>query len=414
MTSQSQSLVSGVRTMVMGNVSGKENPEAGETTGWGCENWIAGRTPTAARIFALKSILAAQTSPCRVGILIVADEQSSQEQVSRTLHSVQSQCFSASCIWLASSGDQHPDGDTAAIGLEILDPKVSWQEAFNRRLSQAIDLDWVWILHAGDELFAHALLQMQVSILQNTQAMAWYVDEAFQREGQTLNVLLKPDFSVDLFRSYPYTGRSCVLSVTAWRTLGGLQEGLGEVATLDWLWRLVEHAGPPAIGHVQEVLLHSPQSLLDWCSQDLISQKVKLLTELHLERMGINGTVEPTATQGVWRVDYALAQRPMVSVILPLGNSLPLIKHCLEGLVKHTAYDNLEIILAKSASSDPKLSLFLTDLVQGATDLIKVVECSPNAGLAGFSNVAVQQAKGEVLLFLSDESPLPRRHERIG
>src|SRR5690606_16149765 len=121
--------------------------------------------------------------------------------------------------------------------------------------------------------------------LRRPDPLVWYADEAVLQEDAAVNPMLKPDFNIDLLRSYPYVGRNLVLSTAAIQAVGGLDPRLADLAPIDLVWRMVEQAGPPVVGHVPEVLLYGAQGLVDWVCDAKTLAWSPAVTQAHFVRM---------------------------------------------------------------------------------------------------------------------------------
>ncbi|MEB0038836.1 hypothetical protein QN403_28320, partial [Pseudomonas sp. RTS2] len=76
-----------------------------------------------------------------------------------------------------------------------------------------------------------------------------YSDEGGLFQGESTEPAFKPDFNLDLLRSYPYVGRALAFERKRFLALGGLDSLYGELAPHDVLWRMVEEEGANVVGH---------------------------------------------------------------------------------------------------------------------------------------------------------------------
>jgi len=94
---------------------------------------------------------------------------------------------------------------------------------------------------------------------------------------------------------------------------------------------------------------------------------------------------------------------PLVSVLVITYGALPLTRRCLDSLLKEETWPRLEILVVDNASpdgtqeyllslSDPRVRLFLQE---------------SNLGFPKANNVALQEARGEVILFLNNDTVVP-------
>ncbi len=93
-----------------------------------------------------------------------------------------------------------------------------------------------------------------------------------------------------------------------------------------------------------------------------------------------------------------MEQPPLVSIIIPHYNGKAILYACLQGLEK-TSYKNTEVVLVDNASSDDSLASLDRDF-----PLVKVLRLEGNRGYAGGCNAGLAAARGELILFLNNDT----------
>ncbi|MEQ9219053.1 MAG: glycosyltransferase family 2 protein [Cyclobacteriaceae bacterium] len=83
--------------------------------------------------------------------------------------------------------------------------------------------------------------------------------------------------------------------------------------------------------------------------------------------------------------------KPYISVVIPVKNGEKTIKKCLDGLLKQTLFDKLEIIIVDSGSNDSTLEILSIYPIR----LIQIDPGSFNHG--GTRNLGVKEAKGDLV-----------------
>ena len=78
---------------------------------------------------------------------------------------------------------------------------------------------WFYLLRAGDTLRESALLVLAERIAGTPGMLCAYSDEGALVDGESVEPVFKPDFNLDLMRSYPYVGRT--LAFERQRFIGG-------------------------------------------------------------------------------------------------------------------------------------------------------------------------------------------------
>jgi len=257
------------------------------------------------------------------------------------------------------------------------------------------------LLSAGDRLVEPALLSLAERIVMSPGARCVYSDEGALREGESAEPVFKPDFNLDLLRSYPYVGRNLAFQRQRVLELGGFNPLYGELAAHDLLWRLVENDGPQAVEHIAEILLESSLSLSLWLSLPEVLAQNPMVLAAHLQRMGIAHEVRRGSMPLLNRVDYLHAERPRVSIIISSKDQLAVLQRCVESLLEKTAYSEYELLIVDNASDGVDARAWLASMAQLGSDRLRVLDYPLEPNVAAIRNFAAQQARGEYLLMLS-------------
>ncbi len=367
---------------------------------WSVPDWIADRTPSSARVLAIQTMLQANPDVGTLGVVVIVPDVQDLQPLANTLESLGIQHRPVDGVWLI--GDDIPQA-AAGNGIEIVPGAGGWPKRLSERITEGNAPDFLWIMYSGDRLVPHATLTMGEYRLRNPDPLIWYADEAVLVDGEPANPMLKPDFNVDLLRSYPYVGRNLILSTAAIQAAGGLDGQLADLAPVDLLWRMVEQVGPPVVGHIPEVLQYGGVSLLDWVESAQAMVWAPMVTQAHLGRMGSQAAVEVTAYSGICRVAYPLQAQPLVSIIIPTRDQLPVLRACVEGLMAHTTYPHYELLIVDNDSRDADALQFLAQLEAMDIAQVKVLRWPQAFDFSAINNFAVQQARGDVFLFLNND-----------
>lgn len=364
---------------------------------WGVPEWLEARAPSPSRVLAIQTMLQANPDVGTLGIAIIVPDGADARALADTVDSIRGQHRRVDGIWVVGKADIADDG------IELLGEGVPWPRRLSDRIERGGAPDFLCVLHAGDRLLPHATLVMGEYRLRQPDPLAWYFDEATLKDGTPANPMLKPDFNLDLLRSYPYLGRPLVVSTAAVQAVGGLDADFGGLALVDLVWRLVERAGPPVIGHIPEVLMHGVQPLFRWVEEDDTDRLSRQAVQAHLTRMGVQAEVSPAGQKGLQQIRYGHDAQPLVSIIIPTRDQLPILRSCVDSLMAHTAYARYELLVVDNGSIEPDACAFLDGLEAMRLDQVRVLRWPQPFNYSRLNNYAAQQAKGEVLLFLNND-----------
>ena len=343
--------------------------------------------------------------------IFLALDRFDPEKLDRTVVALQAQFHEAWELHLVAGAELKPQfAELAAgperdrrirllVGQEGDDPATGLNDALTQTHA-----DWVLRLDAGDILRPHALATIGLAIAESTVDLVYSDEDQIDRNGRRHTPRFKPDWSPDLLRSWNYLGR-----VTAWNTetlrrLGGWREGFGAARDHDLNLRATERLAADRIRHVAKVLVHVEDGGADPArpSDPAAAEASARAVSEHLRRIGRPGQVEPIAGRSILRIRYAIpAPPPLVSIIVPTRDRLPLLRGCLNSILEKTAYASFEVIVVNNASRQPETLRYLATV---AVD--RRVRVLPYPGPFNFSainNFAVAQACGSVIALVNND-----------
>lgn len=119
------------------------------------------------------------------------------------------------------------------------------------------------------------------------------------------------------------------------------------------------------------------------------------------------------ARENDWQKRYEGFQKvcsdcvPMISIIVLTYNGLEMNKKCIQSILDRTAYANYEIIVVDNKSTDGTIE-YLHELEELNIPNMKIVYNQENLGFAGGNNVGIQEANGEFVLLLNNDTVVTR------
>lgn len=277
-------------------------------------------------------------------------------------------------------------------------------EASNSALSIATG-EWYALMDHDDLLPPHALYCMAHAIVHNPDVRLLYSDEdKINQAGQREGAYFKSDFNLELFRSHNMISHFGVYHRSLIDQVGGFRSEFNGSQDYDLALRCIEVLRPEQIHHIPRVLYHwrmvegstalsneeKPYAML--AGESAINE--------HYRRLGINATAE-LINYG-YRTRYHLEDIPLVSIVIPTRNAKDLVKQCIDSLVVKTTYENYEIVLVDNGSDDPKAISYFDAL--SANSRIKIIRDDRNFNYSALNNNAVKHCRGDVLLFLNNDT----------
>ncbi|MHA6138058.1 glycosyltransferase [Pseudomonas mohnii] len=358
------------------------------------QQWLSCRKLSDAQRRLLPQTIAAWPARPRI-ILVVLDPESNDSDVRSTLASLSAQLYAPSTVVVFSNTFVERNGHLITGTLQ-----KNWPSQVNE-LPVQLAGDWIYLLRAGDVLNESALLVLAERITAIPNLACVYSDEGELKEGRSFEPVFKPDFNLDLLRSYPYVGRSLAFSCQALLEHGGFNADFGELAPHDLLWRIVETAGLAAIEHIAEVQVESRFTFAQWVSSSEVTEQNSRVLFAHLQRLGVAHKLNKEGQPWLNRVDYLLDLQPMVSIIVSSGDDLEALQVCVERLIEHTAYARYEILIVSGQKSTIEMNSWLDAMSHLAPSMLRVLHSPGPDTYAGRVNFAAGQAQGDFILLLS-------------
>ncbi|CAH0294563.1 glycosyl transferase family 2 [Pseudomonas koreensis] len=359
--------------------------------------WLECRTLSDVQRRLLPDTLAEWPSTPRF-VPIVIDEQGSPAALERTLESLAAQIYAPELTLVLSSDCAEPVLHERVFHLPL---QEDYLQQINQLLPQLEGADWFYLLRAGDRLVAPALLMMAERIAFNSDLDCVYSDEGSLRAGESMEPAFKPDFNLDLMRTFPYVGRALAFRRAAFLAMGGFDSTFTELAPHDMLWRMVEDQGTQVVGHLAEIAIESSFDLSQWLSLPAVKQTNPRLLSAHLDRLGIAHDLRRGSVELLNRVDYRHARRPLVSIIISTRDQVAALQRCVESLLEKTVYSEYELLLVDNASETAEARAWLDGMAQLGSERVRVLSYPRLGNLAALRNFAVGQAKGEYVLLLN-------------
>ena len=271
---------------------------------------------------------------------------------------------------------------------------------------------YVAVLDPGDLLAGDALDELAHALAHAPGAAILYSDEdEMSATGRRTSPQFKPSWSPELLHSYNYFGRLTLLRRSLVLNAGGFTPGTQAAAEWDLNLRATRAArqGQQEVVRIPRVLCHraaggdrdrpAPSSAAAAWHRSAL--------HAYWAACGVQRPRVETQADGTQRSDWELREPPLVSVIVPNRNSLQLIRRCIDGLLHHTNYAPIEIIVVDNRSDDPETLAFYDEL-RSRTNLHIVPFDRPFNYSAAVNRGAVH-ARGALLLFLNNDIEVTRR-----
>jgi GT2 family glycosyltransferase len=264
--------------------------------------------------------------------------------------------------------------------------------------------DYLALLDHDDELAPFALYEIVAAINDQPDADLLYSDEdKIDLHGDRVEPNFKPDWSPETLRSRNYVCHLTVLKRALFDSIGGFRPGFDGSQDYDLVLRASEQAR--RIVHVPHVLyhwrMHAQSTAANKGSKNYAFEAGRRAVADHLARLGVDASVHDGSVLGTYQVVYHLRTQPLVSVIVPNKDQAALLSRCVESLAKGS-YANYELLVVENGSRLPETHAYYAGLRKQPH--ARVLEWPRPFNYAAVNNFAAAEARGELLLFLNNDT----------
>lgn len=267
--------------------------------------------------------------------------------------------------------------------------------------------DFVALLDHDDYLWPNALYEVVQLINEHPDADFIYSDEdKIEANGkQHCDPFFKPDWSPEFLRSINYITHFAVLRKQLVNKIGGFR--MGYEGAQDWDLFLRASRETDSIYHVPTIIYSwrkSENSTAENPSAKeyaYINQKKALKDDIRSRKMGAD--LEWEIPYFMWRVSYKLKENPMVSIVIPTKDQPVYIERCLASIKRKTTYENYEIVLVDTGSTDDRVWEIYKKYKSLGTNF-RVIKWDKPFNFAAVCDFGAARAKGKYLLFLNNDT----------
>ncbi len=268
--------------------------------------------------------------------------------------------------------------------------------------------EYVALLDHDDYLWPNALYENVKLINEHSDAKFIYSDEDKLNETgrKHEDPFFKPDWSPEFLRSINYITHFAVLDRQLVNKVGGFRPGYEGAQDWDLFLR---------VSRELDKVHHIPTVLYSWRKSDTSTAKTpsakdyayinqeKALKD-DIKSRGMKAKLSWEVPMLMWRVNYEVKDAPLVSIVIPTKDQYGFIKRCLASIEAKTTYENFEVVIVDTGSTDEQVwKLYETykNLGKG----LRVVKWHKKPfNFASACDFGADKSKGEYLLFLNNDT----------
>lgn len=267
--------------------------------------------------------------------------------------------------------------------------------------------DFIAFMDHDDLLAPFALSAVMNALQQFPDTDVIYSDEDKLIEDGSFRYspFFKPAYSPDFLRTANYITHFLVIRKSLGDQIGWLRDGFEGAQDFDLTLRAIEKAR--YVTHIPLILYHwramkGSTALTIKFKPYAYNSGIKAVQE-HIDRSGLKGKVIQGPLSGTYQVLYDYFEnKPLISIIIPNYNHAEDLSKCVNSIINGSTYKNIEILIIENNSTEDSVFDIYKKLETYGN--IKILEYNYPFNFSKINNFAVQSAKGEVLLFLNNDT----------
>jgi len=266
--------------------------------------------------------------------------------------------------------------------------------------------DYICLADHDDVLSPDALYQMAKAI-EDTGADFIYSDEALFDTDWTNHIVahFKPDYSYYYLTNCNYICHLACMKRSIFTMLGGLQSSYDGAQDHDLFLKITE-IPDVKIHHIPKVLyywrVHAQSTSGGVQAKPYVTQNAIKALDDHMARIGVQGKAVEGRFGSTYKIDYALTSQPLVSIIIPNKDQVPVLTKCIDSLYEKTAYNNFEVLVVENNSTEPETFEYYGKIQKEHSNL-KVLYYKGGFNFSAINNFAAAQASGQMYLLLNND-----------
>ena len=280
-----------------------------------------------------------------------------------------------------------------------------------RTSNSALELatgEYIALLDHDDLLPPHALAKVVQLLDQHPEADFIYSDEdKVDEQNVHKDPFFKPDWCPDSFLARMYTCHLGVYRRSLVEEVGNFRVGFEGSQDYDLVLRVTEKT--KEIYHIPNVLyhwrIHSQSTAAKFNAKPYATDAAqKALKEAILRRDEPGKVTARSNFPGVYTVRYQIKEPKLVSIIIPTKDLADTLDVCLKSIFSKTTYDNYEVIVIDNGSTEKKTARCLATWQQQQPKRFNYYPYDVPFNYSQINNYGVEQARGEYLLFLNNDT----------
>ncbi|MCA9381793.1 glycosyltransferase [Candidatus Dojkabacteria bacterium] len=264
--------------------------------------------------------------------------------------------------------------------------------------------EYITYIDNDDTITPNALFEFVKVLNANKNLKFLYSDEdKLEMDGSRVEPTFKPDWSPETILSAMYTTHLSLYDIKIAKEIGGYRKGYEGSQDYDFVLRYTEKIDEDQIFHIPKILYHwrkiPGSTAAEYSVKNYAHEAAYKALKDTVLRRGIKGNVQEGLTPVSFRIQREINSNQLISIIIPTYNRSDLVEQCVNSIEQKSKYRNFEIIIVDNNSDERKSLKKFDDLSRKYT----VIKYPKPFNFSAINNFAVQNSKGEQLLFLNND-----------
>lgn len=354
--------------------------------------------------------------PRRIKFSVIVPLYNTPERFLRAMiESVQAQTYANWELCMADGSDaEHHEIESICREYAEKDSRIRYRKLEKNRgisgnTNACLEMatgDHIGLLDQDDLLHPAALHEVMRAICEKNADFVYTDESTFHKTPRDAYLPnFKSAFAPDTLRAINYICHFTVFKRSLLDEVGLFDPACDGSQDYDMVLRLTEKAG--RVAHIPEILYywraHADSVAESTGAKPYVIEAGVRAVEKQLKRLGLEGTVEPVKPRmTIYRVRYAIKDKPKVSILIPNYEHLNDLKTCLDSIFKKTTWSNYEIVIVENNSRSPELFAYY-DALGREHENVRVVTWEGAFNYSAINNFGAQYCTGEYLLLLNND-----------
>ena len=265
------------------------------------------------------------------------------------------------------------------------------------------------LLITSDEIILHedaeAILLTHLNA--NPQVQLCYSDhQLIDTSGQALHGVMKPSWDITLLQSGNYIGRVFSCTRALFEKLGGLDDSLGNSKEYDFLMRASHVLTTDDVLRIPAVLYSARKSKSkdQWFSiGENDRQVLEQYWQSRIPEDNLRPRIIPATVPSLFRTRWPLPDpAPDVDIIIPTRDREPILRACVESILKLTVYPNYHIRVMDNDSAEPGFFSFKQALDDEPR--VSFTAFPGEFNYSAINNAAVRESSADIVVLLNNDT----------